>query len=129
ESATVVSHFQANAVVFKGQRGLKYFRIGMFERVGQSLLLNAQQVFLNGRHQPASLAMPGELTSKSRSRRHLLDQAVQGDTHIAVLQRLWTERSDRTSSFAETLPGQFAGTTIVCLAFSRRTIGKGVFGR
>src|SRR6185369_10538289 len=102
ESATVVAHFQAHGVLFKGQLGLKYFRIGMFERIGQSLLLNAQQVFLNCRHQPARLAMDGELTSKSRSRRHLLDQAVQGDTQIAILQRLWTERSDRPAGFAET---------------------------
>src|SRR6266496_4777830 len=73
--------------------------------------------------------MRGELPPKSRSRRHLLDQAIQSDAQIAILQRLWTERSDRPSRFAETLPGQFAGTTIVFLSFSRRAIGKGVFGR
>src|SRR2546422_190294 len=73
--------------------------------------------------------MRGELAPKSRSRRHLLDQAIQSDAQIAILQRLWTERSDRPSSFAETLPGQIAGTTIVFLAFSRRAIGKSEFGR
>ena len=46
-----------------------------------------------------------------------------------MLQRLWTERSDRPSRFAETLPGQFAGTTIVFLAFSRGAIVKGELGR
>ena len=129
EAATVVAHFQAHGVLFKRQRGLKYFRIGMFERVGQSLLLNAQQVFLNGRHQPARLAVDGEVTPESRSRRHPFDQSIQGNPQVFLLQNLWPECLDGPSRFAETLTRQFSGTTIVFLSLSRRPVRKGALRR